>query len=125
MHFELGDIEISQAAEAALRQSGIRSEDLLRRHLSGEWGNVAEHCAQANDLALHEDRPHAIRSRHLLPSDGEAVIVTSVDRSRTRLQLLEEYRTLEVSAAEGYAVWAREYDTQRPIADCEEAVLPQ
>jgi len=64
-----------------------------------------------------------IVSRYALAGHLELFLLTSLTRARTRLQLLEEYQTVEVNSAEGYAIWAAEYDVSNYISSYEEAFV--
>lgn len=61
----------------------------LRRHVSGDWGNVCPADAEANEAAVHE------RARLLSAYTTEAGvrfwIITEADRSVTTVLLPEEY----------------------------------
>jgi ubiquinone/menaquinone biosynthesis C-methylase UbiE len=119
--FRIGQTEVSPAAaEAALARS-VDTRTLFARHECGDWGNTPKWLAGANsNAAATRYSFHAIRSTYSLGADCEAVVVTSVDRARTRLMLAEEFMTHELSVADGYALWADTYDYPNPLIGVEE-----
>ena len=69
-----------------------KAKRLFRRHRAGDWGNLGKFDRDNNDMAVSEGR--AILSSYLFGSKqaGRRVwIITSADRSRTRVILPEEY----------------------------------
>jgi hypothetical protein len=81
--FELGQIMATRKAQ----QAGIDFTAFLRRHSLGDWGDVNEYIARANDDAVRSGR--LIRSTYNIPS-GQFVIVTEADRSKTTIKLSDE-----------------------------------
>ena len=124
--FDLGLCEVSCLAKEALLNIGVDPASLFVRHQHGDWGAAPDWRARCNDRCVRNGRDsHVIVSRYVLQDETEVVLVTSMMRTRTRLQLAEEHRTLEVSSAEGYAIWADEYDAGSYLAQYEETfVLP-
>ena len=120
MHlFSLGTIEITPAASAALAATGVDPAVFFGRYQRGDWGENDEHGRQMNDLAVRND--WQIDSTYRLNDDTELVINTATDRSCTRMLLASEYQRREVSAQEGYALWATSYDTgTNPLIAVEE-----
>lgn len=59
------------------------------RHMVGEWGDVDESQAAANELALVTGEP--LRSEYRLPNGDRVWVVTEADRSRTTVLLPSEY----------------------------------
>ena len=47
--FELGEIEVSYHAQAALERSGEQAEEFLGRHSKGNWGEVSEEEKKNNN----------------------------------------------------------------------------
>lgn len=62
----------------------------LDRHLSGDWGDIQPMRRDMNDVALAQECG-AIISRYELSPDVKIVIVTTADRSLTKLMLLPEF----------------------------------
>ena len=61
----------------------------LKRHLSGDWGDVSEDDKQSNDEAVKDgDR---ILSAYHAPDGTKFWIITECDRSMTTLLLPDEY----------------------------------
>lgn len=50
--FELGKIVATPPALARLAKHGFNADDLIARHLSGDWGDVSETDARRNEQAL-------------------------------------------------------------------------
>lgn len=122
--FQLGTCEVSDLAKEMLDKLGVDPASLFTRHQSGDWGEVPEWRINGNNRMIQKDQDsNAILSRYDLSDDVEIVIVTSMTRDRTRLQLREEYETVAVSSAEGYAIWSREYDAGNYISQYEEMVV--
>ncbi|MGI4790190.1 MAG: hypothetical protein ACRYFS_15235 [Janthinobacterium lividum] len=87
--FSLGQLTATPGALAALATVGQPFANLVKRHVSGDWGELDEADRRENELSLkHGDR--------LLSSYGVAPglrvwIITEADRSATTLLLPEEY----------------------------------
>jgi ubiquinone/menaquinone biosynthesis C-methylase UbiE len=125
--FDLGECEVTDAARDALGALQVDPLSLFRRHQRGDWGAVPDWRARGNDrIVKGGPEYHTITSHYLLDEGVEVLIVTGMSRSRTRLQLDHEYRAREVSAIEGYAIWAQEYDKVRNNLALQEeaAVVP-
>lgn len=85
--FPLGQIVATPGALDILTGSQIVT--LLRRHVSGDWGDLSDADKQENEYSVA--RPLRILSSYNLP-DGEKVwVITEADRSATTLLLPEEY----------------------------------
>ena len=50
--FKLGKCAITHAAQSYLAECSLNPEVLLRRHVSGDWGEVPEEDAMTNDEAV-------------------------------------------------------------------------
>jgi hypothetical protein len=81
--FELGSIMATRKA----RSLGIDFTTFLRRHATGDWGDVDETIARANDDAVRAGR--LILSSYDTPA-GRFVITTAADRSKTGIKLSDE-----------------------------------
>jgi SAM-dependent methyltransferase len=123
--FELGTVETTPAATDALAAAGVDPAHLLQRHQAGDWGDVEERDRQENEFALrYPQAVYALGSLYSLREDTQILIVTAPDRSCTRVMLPEEEQVLEVSAREGYAVWAAGYDTDHnPLIAAEDPLV--
>jgi hypothetical protein len=84
--FLLGRIVATPGALATLQDN--EAWVLLRRHASGDWGDMDDHDKRANEAALlHGDRlfsAYSVRGVKLW-------IITEADRSVTTILLPEEY----------------------------------
>ena len=87
--FALGQTFITPGAQEVLESSGETAIQFLRRHVSGDWGEVSEEDAQENELSLREGFRllSAFRTK-----DQKAIwIITEADRSATTILLPSEY----------------------------------
>jgi ubiquinone/menaquinone biosynthesis C-methylase UbiE len=122
--FEIGRCEVSPAVEAVLAAAGLDPQPFFARHEHGDWGEAPDWLRGLNDRAAHlASYGHAIRSHYLLDGLGEIMVVTAMDRSRSRLLLADEFDDHEASVQEGYAVWAASYDRPNPLIEVEEPVV--
>jgi hypothetical protein len=62
---------------------------LLKRHASGEWGEVDAHDRSANNRALKDGT--RVLSTYTIPGGHRFWIITEADRSATTILLPEEY----------------------------------
>ena len=62
---------------------------LLERHLCGDWGDVSDSDARANELALRHDL--RIMSWYQTSCGARIQIITEADRSVTTILLAKEY----------------------------------
>ncbi len=87
--FELGVCVSTPGALEALAEAGVFPLSLLRRHASGDWGELDAHDRRANNAALkHGTR---LLSSYALPSGAKVWILTEADRSATTMLLPDEY----------------------------------
>lgn len=86
VHLPLGQVVIT--ANASLRLSTEEVLTALRRHASGDWGDLCPEDCMANDAALHE-------GGRLLSAYGDGAyrfwVITESDRSVTTILLPEDY----------------------------------
>lgn len=86
--FELGRVFVTTGAEALLDRTGQDKETLLRRHQSGDWGELGDEDRQANDDALR----HGGRLFSAYRFQGEKVwVITEADRRSSTVLLPDEY----------------------------------
>lgn len=93
--FALGRVVATPGAVEILEEAGADALALLRRHASGDWGEVPTHDARENEPSVRE----GFRVLSSYPvGDGEAGeaeervwIITEADRSSTCLLLPSEY----------------------------------
>jgi hypothetical protein len=88
--FALGQIVSTPGALDALQEEGTNGLELLRRHVTGDWGDLSEDDKRENDLSVKEG--FRILSAYLLPRTGVKLwIITEADRSVTTFLLPSEY----------------------------------
>lgn len=122
--FDLGTIEISTAAKAALKVNNLSSGELLSRHQQGDWGDLDALSCQNNDTGIHDKV--LLKSRYIIGDGTELFISTAGDRSQTQLFLETDYRFEEVNTQAGYAIWASTYDQGRnPLIEAEELFVAE
>jgi hypothetical protein len=94
--FLLGQIAVTPAADDVLIRAGVKPMTLLKRHRSGDWGEMSEDDKEANDQAIAfegGDDPE-MRSRVMSSytvGDGTVWIITEWDRSVTTILLPSDY----------------------------------
>jgi hypothetical protein len=90
MKFPTGKLVSTPAALETLSRAGVSPLDLVRRHQSGDWGDLDDEDKQANDEALLDGS--RIFSAFVLPTTGEKVwVITEADRSSTCCLLPSDY----------------------------------
>ena len=86
--FRLGQIVATRGVLKHLEHHGIAADPYLRRHASGDWGDVPPEDALANQRAVM----HGARILSSYDIAGERVwIITEADRSVTTLLFPSEY----------------------------------
>ncbi|HSM70154.1 MAG TPA: methyltransferase domain-containing protein [Anaerolineales bacterium] len=118
----LGKIQVSQAADEALRTLGVSLDELLHRHQSGDWMEEGQAAQRHNEFAAEHGL--LIAAEYKL-TDGQGIlIVTAQDRSHTSVLLPDEFQYKEVGVVEGYARWSDRYDHwKNPLTAVEEPVV--
>lgn len=87
--FPLGQVVATPGALAALERAGDTPTTFIRRHVSGDWGNLDAEDRAENERSVE----HGFRllSAYAL-SDGTRIwLITEADRSSTCILLPEEY----------------------------------
>lgn len=87
--FPLGQTVATPGALKALTAAGQTPAELLRRHIKGDWGDLAEEDMAENELSLKEG--FKILSSYALKTGVVVWVITEADRSATTLLLPEEY----------------------------------
>ena len=87
--FETGHIVATMAALSALESAGISADELLLRHVSGDWGDLCPEDMEANEVAVTAG--YRLLSRYPLESGATIWIITEWDRSVTTLLLPGDY----------------------------------
>lgn len=86
--FELGQVVITRAAMAFCDCNDVDAVGLVRRHASGDWGDLDRDDVDANvDAVRHDLR---IFSSYSLEA-GKLWVITEADRSSTCVLLPEDY----------------------------------
>jgi hypothetical protein len=87
--FTLGQIVATPGAIRSLNESGQSPFEFLRRHVSGDWGELDDDDKRENELSLREG--FRLLSAYRLTTGVKLWIITEADRSVTTLLLPEEY----------------------------------
>lgn len=88
--FALGEVVSTPAALEAMHAANIFPLSLLRRHVTGDWGDLDKHDKQLNDLAV-KDGDSRIFSSYNIGHGQRLWIITEADRSSTCLLKPEDY----------------------------------
>ena len=86
--FELGRTVITPGALARLDSESVQAS--MRRHHTGDWGNLDEHDRQLNDEALRTGEGRLF-SAYTSSAGVRFWVITEADRSATTVLLPEEY----------------------------------
>lgn len=87
--FVLGQLVATPGAIAACAEAQSDPLHYLRRHVSGDWGDLGDDDKAANDSALATGA--RILSAYTLATDERLWIITEADRAYTTLLLPLEY----------------------------------
>ena len=88
--FSLGQIVSTPGALDAMKAAATSGFDLLRRHMTGDWGEVCDEDRQENDRSVKAG--NRILSVYELSGTGVKLwIITEADRSVTTFLLPSEY----------------------------------
>ena len=87
--FDLGQLVATPGALLALRQTQTSAWDLLKRHITGDWGDLCPSDVAENELSLRDG--FRLLSAYNLPDGQRLWIITEADRSATTLLLPDEY----------------------------------
>ena len=87
--FALGQTFITPRAEEAIQIAGQTEIEFLRRHMSGDWGELSEDDVQENELSLKEG--FRLLSAYQTGKGQKLWIITEADRSATTILLPSEY----------------------------------
>ena len=87
--FPLGETYITPGAEEALMMAGQTGIEFLRRHMSGDFGELVDEDAQENELSLQEG--FRVLSVYRTAKGQKLWIITEADRSATTILLPSEY----------------------------------
>ncbi|SAK87801.1 plasmid related protein [Caballeronia glebae] len=84
-----GRLFATPGALEVLRAANVSVDDLLTRHLRGDWGDLTAEDRRQNDLALESGL--RVLSCYELPGGGKVWIITEWDRSVTTVLLPDDY----------------------------------
>lgn len=87
--FSLGNIVATPEALESLEANKQTPEELLARHVAGDWGDLSEEDKEENILSLKEEL--RIFSSYRLNNNEKVYVITEKDRSVTTLLLSREY----------------------------------
>jgi hypothetical protein len=87
--FPPGRIVATPGALAALEEIGASPGIFLKRHLTGDWGEVDDHDRRENELSVVQG--FRLLSAYTLSDGTKLWIITEADRSATTLLLPSEY----------------------------------
>jgi hypothetical protein len=86
--FNLGIVVVTLGARDLIEDSQEKMQELLARHVSGDWGDIDDEDKALNDSALQ----HGVRLLSSYTVDGEKIwVITEADRSSTTILLPSEY----------------------------------
>lgn len=86
--FLLGRASATPAATLLIEEAGTSITELLERHSTGDWGDVDDSDARANDLAV--ENGERVMSTYAV-CGGEIWVITDRARSSTTLTTPEEF----------------------------------
>ncbi len=87
--FSLGQVVATPGAMDALSKAIETPIALLKRHQSGDWGDLCQEDKEENDLSVKEG--YRILSAYILSTGVKVWVITEADRSATTFLLPEEY----------------------------------
>ena len=87
--FALGQTFITPGAEEALQIAGQTAIEFLRRHMSGDWGELSDEDVKENEFSLKQG--FRLLSRYETAKGERLWIITEADRSATTILLPSEY----------------------------------
>src|SRR6185503_3276932 len=87
--FALGQTFITPGAEEALQIAGQTASEFLRRHMTGDWGDLSDDDVKENELSL--EKGFRLLSRYETTKGERLWIITEADRSATTILLPDEY----------------------------------
>lgn len=87
--FPLGQIVATPGALETLEAIGQDPMELIKRHVTGDWGDLVDEDKKENELSLKEG--YRLLSAYVLANKVKVWIITEADRSATTILLPEEY----------------------------------
>jgi hypothetical protein len=87
--FTLGQTFITPGAQEAIQIAGQTEIEFLRRHMSGDWGEISDDDVAENEFSLQEG--FRLLSSYQTAKGQQLWIITEADRSATTILLPSEY----------------------------------
>lgn len=87
--FRAGQIVMTRGSQDAFVEANQSPLEVLKRHLSGDWGNVPPEDARENERSVGEG--YRILSSYTLRDGTKVWVITEADRSVTTILLPSEY----------------------------------
>ncbi len=87
--FPLGQIVATPGALGELERAGESPGTFLKRHITGDWGDVDEDDRRENQHSLVQGC--RLLSAYTLSNDTRLWVITEADRSATTILLPSEY----------------------------------
>ncbi|MGQ0697507.1 MAG: hypothetical protein ACT4PZ_04620 [Panacagrimonas sp.] len=88
--FPPGHVVMTTGVDELVQEGRLNPSSYLRRHLSGDWGDLDDCDRRFNDAALKSGEDRLFSSYQVTP-DLKLWIITEWDRSVTTLLLPSEY----------------------------------
>jgi hypothetical protein len=88
-HFPLGRLFLTPGVIEALEEAGQEPFEFLRRHQSGDWGDLGSEDKRENEFSV--TRALRILSKYHTVKGEALYVITEADRSSTTLLLPSEY----------------------------------
>ena len=90
--FPLGQVVATPGAITVMERCGIDPSDLLRRHVSGDWGDIDPEDAGLNDRAVRDgERLLSVYGAEIDGEDNRIWLITEWDRSVTTILRPDDY----------------------------------
>ncbi|AMP12014.1 putative type I restriction-modification system [Collimonas arenae] len=87
--FSLGQVVATRGALNAMIELGVSPDELIHRHITGDWGDLGAEDQQQNLLAIRSGM--RIFCSYKISASTKIWIITEADRSSTTLLLPDEY----------------------------------
>ncbi len=111
--FELGEQEVSEGVEALIEDIGsVPVTKCLRRHHSGDWGEIDDEKQRLNRVSLEEGGGLGFESAYLMEGGTVLWIITFGARLGTILLTEDEYRQVIDDEYEECRLYVR------PLSEC-------
>ncbi len=87
--FPLGKLIMTPGARDELTEAGQHPFEFLRRHQSGDWGELSDEDKRENELSVKEG--FRILSAYRTTGGAKLWVITEADQSATTILLPSEY----------------------------------